>query len=563
MRYLAPAILWCISASAQSPVPTADSSPSVKPEDKCSVEGTVVSATTGEPLKKARLVLQTEKPAKVHRAISDGSGHCVLVGIDPGRYHFHSVRNGYLMQFYPTSKGPWPTLTLSPGQKLTEIIFRLTPQGVITGRVLDEDREPVPSAIVECLALVYANGKRQFMMQQGRAANDIGEFRIIDLKPGRYIIGAIDQIERRQGDTESGANSTSAFKEAHIRTYYPNTVRQELATYIDVTAGAQVKGIEITLAHARTARVKGRVSLGDSERSLEQSDGSLQDIDLALVPAGAGSHFALEAHGGRVEDSQGNFEISGVIPGSYVLHAEFWDKDKNKSYTARMPVEITDSNVEGLDLKFQATAEINGRVILEENGDLRGAALSVDLQARDFEFSPPTAEVKDVSFRLANVDLESYDINVRAMPEGFYVKAILLGREDVTETGLDFTQGVLPGDMTVVLNPNGGQVNGSVHNVKGEPATDATVTLIPDESHRSITWMYKTAQTDKNGHFNIKGIRPGEYTIYAWEGIEKGVCEDPDFMKPHESEGEKVSIKESTHETMQLKVIPAETTGKE
>src|ERR1035438_9810806 len=144
MRYLAPAILWCLTGSAQTPVPTADSSPSVKPEDKCSVEGTVLSATTGEPLKKARLVLQTEKPAKVYRAISDGSGHFVLVGIDPGRYHFHSARNGYLMQFYPTSKGPWPTFTLSPGQKLTEIIFRLTPQGVITGRVLDEDREPVP-----------------------------------------------------------------------------------------------------------------------------------------------------------------------------------------------------------------------------------------------------------------------------------------------------------------------------------------------------------------------------------------------------------------------------------
>jgi hypothetical protein len=34
-------------------------------------------------------------------------------------------------------------------------------------------------------------------------------------------------------------------------------------------------------------------------------------------------------------------------------------------------------------------------------------------------------------------------------------------------------------------------------------------------------------------------------------------------MKAHESEGEKMSIKESTHETVQLKVIPAETTGKE
>jgi hypothetical protein len=562
MRYLAPAMLWCISASAQTPVPTADSSPNVKPEDKCSVEGTVLNATTGEPLKKARLVLQTEKkPGKIYRAISDGSGHFALVGIDPGRYHLHSARNGYLMQFYPTRKGNWPTFTLSPGQKLTEIIFRLTPQGVITGRILDEDREPVPSAVVQCLALVYVNGKRQLMPQQGRAANDIGEFRIIDLKSGRYIVSAWDQLERYQLATEPGANSTSSagpLKEGHISTYYPNTVRPEAATFIDVTPGAQVNGIKITLAHTRTARVTGRISLVDSAPSLPSD--RLYQIHVALLRAG--SQFALDYFSGTVEDTEGNFEISGVIPGSYVLHADFMDEDK--WYTARTPVEVIDSNVAGVEVKLQRGVGINGRVILEEKAVLRDVTLEVAILPKSPFYSPYTAEVaKDLSFRLPNAEQELYDINVGAMPEWLYIKSIHLGQLDVTETGLDFTQGVLPGDMTIVLNPNGGQVNGSVHNAEDEPATDATVTLIPDESHRSLTWMYKTAQTDKDGHFNIKGVRPGEYTIYAWEEIEKGACEDPDFMKPHESEGEKVSIKEGSHESIQLKVIPAETTGKE
>jgi hypothetical protein len=41
----------------------------------------------------------------------------------------------------------------------------------------------------------------------------------------------------------------------------------------------------------------------------------------------------------------------------------------------------------------------------------------------------------------------------------------------------------------------------------------------------------------------LPDIIPGEYKIYAWEQIEEGSYEDPDFMKAHESEGEKVSIK--------------------
>lgn len=554
MRPFVAVLFCCISGLGQVPKPT-DGAPSVRQQDKCAVEGTVISATTGQPLKKARLVLQTEKTGKVYRASTDGSGHFVLVGIDPGRYHFHSARNGYLMQFYPTNKGPWPTLTLSPGQKLTEVVFKLTPQGVITGGVLDEDGEPVPSAAVQCLQLGYENGKRQFKYAQGRAANDIGEFRLINLKPGRYILYAGDQLERSQADTAPGGNSTSVLQETHIRTYYRNALSQEAAAIIDVTAGAQVNGIEIVLARARTARVMGRVSLGESKASLSDEDGSIKRVDLALSPQ-AGLHAGLEAFGGHVEDSQGNFELRGVIPGSYVLQAEFMDGDK--LYTARMPVEITDSNVTGLDLKLQPTAAINGHVIIEENGDLRGAALSIDLQARNFEFRPPAAEVKDLSFRLAGVDQQSYDVNVRGMPEGFYLKSILLGQRDVADTGLDFTQGVVPGELTIVLNPHGGQIDGSVQNANDEPAVDATVTLIPDASHQSFTWMYKRAPTDKNGHFIIQGVRPGEYTIYAWEKIEQGADQDPDFIKPYESSGETLHIKKGERRTIQLTAISSQ-----
>jgi hypothetical protein len=113
-------------------------------------------------------------------------------------------------------------------------------------------------------------------------------------------------------------------------------------------------------------------------------------------------------------------------------------------------------------------------------------------------------------------------------------------------------------ELTVVVNPNGGQVDGLVQNEKGDPAPGAVITLIPDEAHRTLSWMYKTANTDQTGHFTIKGIRPGEYRIYAWEEIEPGAQEDPDFVKPHESAGDAVTLKESGHETVQLKLIPAE-----
>jgi hypothetical protein len=166
----------------------------------------------------------------------------------------------------------------------------------------------------------------------------------------------------------------------------------------------------------------------------------------------------------------------------------------------------------------------------------------------------------DQTFKLTNLSRDAYDINVFGLPDGFYLKAIRLGQQDVTESGVDFTQGVSAEQLTVVINPNGGQIDGAVQNAKGDSAVGATVTLIPDAEHRSISWLNKTANTDQNGHFTIKGVRPGEYKVYAWEDIEQGAQQDPGFMKPHESAGEAVSVKESSHETVQLKLIPSENT---
>jgi hypothetical protein len=38
-----------------------------------------------------------------------------------------------------------------------------------------------------------------------------------------------------------------------------------------------------------------------------------------------------------------------------------------------------------------------------------------------------------------------------------------------------------------------------------------------------------------------------------------GAYQDPEFLKPYENKGESVAIREGSHETAQLKVIPSET----
>ena len=57
---------------------------------------------------------------------------------------------------------------------------------------------------------------------------------------------------------------------------------------------------------------------------------------------------------------------------------------------------------------------------------------------------------------------------------------------------------------------------------------------------------------------------PGEYKVYAWEDLEAGAYMDPDFMKPIDSKGEALTLRENDQKSLQLTLVPADPpSGKE
>jgi hypothetical protein len=393
------------------------------------------------------------------------------------------------------------------------------------------------------------------MMQGGTSTNDLGEFRLHSLRPGKYVISATyqsrDMFVMMPERVVGSPQAIQAADEGYATTYYPNAMNPDSASVLEITPGAQISGINITLVRIHTVRVKGHVNIG-------AAIGARRNINVMLNPRDNTIGFGMPRAIARVIDDKGNFEMRGVAPGSYILRANH--NEDNRQYTARMPLEVGSSNIEGLELELQPPAEMEGRVVVEANGDLKGARINISLQPKaPGQMGGSGGPIRDdQTFKLNNVGLDAYDVGVFGLPEGFYLKSVRLGQQDVTETGVDFSQGVSAEQFTVVLNPNGGQIDGAVQNAKGDAAIGATVTLIPDQAHRSISWMYKTANTDQNGRFTIKGVRPGDYKVYAWEDIEPGAQQDPDFIKPHESAGEAVSVKEGSHENVQLKVVAAD-----
>ena len=181
--------------------------PSVQPatqksSEMCTLEGRVIGAIKGEPVRKATLILsQADKPQGQRYSTTTGSGGSfAMQDIEPGKYRLLVMKGGYArMQYGSRSPGhPGTTLSLDPGQQMRDLIVRLTPQAVITGRVLDEDGEPVPWVSLQLLEYGYSRGKRQHQPAGFAMSNDLGEYRMFDLAPGRYFLTANPQVEMDQ-----------------------------------------------------------------------------------------------------------------------------------------------------------------------------------------------------------------------------------------------------------------------------------------------------------------------------------------------------------------------------
>ena len=78
------------------------------------------------------------------------------------------------------------------------------------------------------------------------------------------------------------------------------------------------------------------------------------------------------------------------------------------------------------------------------------------------------------------------------------------------------------------------------------------VSLIPDSSLRYHV-NHKFVSTDATGRFQLQGVPPGDYHLFAIEDAESGSWQDPGFMRDYESRGTAVHI--SPNSTIAIDVV--------
>ncbi|HLQ78776.1 MAG TPA: carboxypeptidase-like regulatory domain-containing protein, partial [Terriglobia bacterium] len=448
------------------------------------------------------------------------------------------------------------------GQTLSDIETILTPAGVISGRIRDREGDPVGAATVQLLIPVYQDGQRVLKPVQTAYTNDLGEYRLFGLMPGQYFLsvmpGGTSSLARIMAPAT--ADETRIFVDmsrpllaagvTYVPIYYPGTADVRAATSIELVAGANQGGVNFTAAPIQTRHVRGIVPGGGATVSLVSLDPAAANV---MTP-------------NQTSTDDGPFDIRGVAPGTYLLIGH------SRDLSGSLRLDVRDADIDNITLTLGSPIIIPTHVAFDDRAD---SGNDPDLEFLRLRLipDPPVAKISGDSYspfpdgRMGFEVLtgESYRIKLDSAFDGAgrlrsaYIKSIRMGMRDVLNDGLQFN-GEQDPKIEVVIGMKPGNLNGTVVTMvkdKPQPVVNTTVVLVPDAARRRRPEAYKTATTDGAGRFQMDSLAPGDYLVFAWDDVENGAWQDPDFLRLYEAQGAAVRIKDGSRESVTVNLLPS------
>jgi protocatechuate 3,4-dioxygenase beta subunit len=531
----------------------ADTPATIEDKTSASIQGVVVKDPGDQPLKKATVqVVGEDDGASAYTAVSDAEGRFEISSLQPGRYRIFVERTGFIEVDKNGRRLPGAALSLQAGQSVKDFQLRMLPAAVVTGRVVDQDGDPMANVEISVLHYGYSSGRRELEQERSERTNDVGEFRIGGLLTGRYFISASPAPDFSSAPAAKESDENVAKTDlGYVTTYYPGTTDRTQATPLELHPGDEVP-IDFTLVPTRTFRVRGSVA------SARGSGDAMGRAVVMLHPKEFNEIFSAAEVA-----KDGNFEIRGVAPGSYTITV--MRSTGETAQVTHQDLEVVAADVNNLRLVPMQGSQIHGQLQIENSRRSDVSQLAVLLRPKGGNdngavVGSEQGRVKaDGSFELQNVSPGTYMVTVaggsRSLRDYFLKKVIAAGR-DVTDTGLVVPSGAAF-SMNVIVSPAAASILGTVLDDKNQPVGNATVVAVPDPSHQGQLDRYQQAMSDQRGHFTLHGLSPGSYTVFAWEHVEEGAYYDPDFLKDYEQRGETVRLAEGARQTVLLKVLSA------
>jgi hypothetical protein len=534
------------AAAAQQAPPDLASGDAIV-EAKGRIAGVVVSTKTGEPLRSARVMLTAPRsdsrgglPNNPH-AFSGIDGTFAFSGLPPGDYTVFAAKAGYGFRYGIDIDS---RVRLGQDETRDDVVLRLPPSAVVTGRVLDAYGEPLVGASVTALTHGHYAGETRWRPMHSGETNDLGEYRLFGLAAGRYVIAA--------SSPRSHGPRGVAFHE-FAASFYPGADSPDQASALALSWGSEVAGIDFRLAPAPETAIQGVVVNGSTGEPcgectvLLQHDSGLRDFGLTPT-------------------REGVFLMQGVAPGPGWVMASY----RGPAGRASQRVFVPPSGAADAKLVVGNNQSLSAEVVLEDPPEQEEPAtqheqapqmrqgIFVSLQVRGLNMwgPPPRANAPPkggpVEFR--NVPAGDYRVQARTANAG-YLRAISVDGRVLERPEITVAPDVSLSGLKLHIAFDGGTIVGTVkYPPESIPQARLWIQVIPEPG--ASPYAEREALFMEAGEFRHAGLVPGRYALYAVPRPETFNLDDPEVRRALEPYAKTVTVANRETVTVELTYIP-------
>lgn len=490
------------------------------------ISGIVKDKTTGTPMKDyvvstyvnavwANGGITMSPTSKQVTSTTDEHGAYKLNDLPPAQYHVMArSAQGF--------GGGLTRIVTVAGHDIEGIDFKATAAGSITGKVVDENKDPVPGMSVVLVSREYYLGTVGYYLGGfGAVTDDRGEYTISRAEAGHaYFVMAEMRPKALAGHSETPLNPKMR-KRVPMRTWYPGAPSKDGAAPIVLRPGERREGIDIEVKKSASYCVDGILSTANGPGALNFTYEGLQPSSGVSTRGGS---FMGTPRGTAAPN--GEFRVCDLYPGSYrfTVSDPLAGPQQDGGYT------ITNIVIADQDLHDVRIATLPG-LSMEAEAVLEGVQPQTPLTTKASVTLRPLFRTQVPGERLggrpdipgtvtlSGLLMDDYTVRATVNAPGLYIKDVTYGGRSVLYEPFRLGSAVAGTGLRVAVGQDGAALTAIVTDKDGAPVADSTVIAMPagTPSEGVLAARIVSGQTDQLGQYVFEPLGPGTYYVVATE----------------------------------------------